>query len=82
MLVDEERAKWLSCKHEDPSYIPRTVVKRLDVVVCVIPVPGVQTQAGGWSSSSSQLAYVVSAKPAKTLPKTKRKKKVDSVPEE
>lgn len=76
MPVDEEMAllaKCSSCKHEDPSYIPRTFVKMLDVVVCVIPVLGVQTQAGGWSSPSSQLAYVVSARPVKTLPKTKKK---------
>lgn len=56
MPVDEEMAllaKCSSCKHEDPSYIPRTIVKMLDVVVCVIPVLGVQTQAGGWSSPSS-----------------------------
>ena len=74
MLVNEEMAKCLSCNHEDPSYSPRTIVKRLDMVVCVIPVPAVQTQAGGWSSLSSQLAYVVSARPAKTLPKKKEKK--------
>lgn len=65
-----EMAKCLSCRHEDPSYIPRTFVKRLDMVMCVCnPSAGGGDRQIAGAHRLASVAYLVSARPVKTLSK-------------